>query len=62
MSDDEATARQLEDAVWNELDRQHLDPGQEFYADTISGHVEGLLDVKALILVVLRAFWEENGR
>lgn len=62
MSDDEAVAAQLEDAAWEELDRQNLDPDQEFYADTISGHVEGLINVKALILSVLQAYWEENGR
>lgn len=62
MDDDRAIASQLEDAGWEELDRQHLDPDQEFYADTISGHIEGLIDMKAFILAVLQAYWEENGR
>lgn len=62
MDDDKAIAAQLEDAVWEELDRQNLDQDIDFYADTISGYVEGQLDVKALILVVLQGYWEENGR
>jgi hypothetical protein len=62
MDDDKAIAAELEDAAWEELDRQNLDPHNEFYADTISGHVEGLIDVKAFTLAVLQAYWEEYGR
>jgi hypothetical protein len=62
VDDDHALVAQLEDAGWEELDRQHLDPEIEFYADTISGHVDGLIDMKAFILAVLQAYWEENGR
>jgi len=61
-ADDQAIIASLEDAGWEELDRQHLDDKQDFYADTLSGHVEGLLDVKAFIAAVLHAYWEENGR
>lgn len=62
MDDDRAIAAQLEDAGWEAIDQQNLDPDSEFYADTISGHVEGLLDMKKFILAVLQAYWEENGR
>jgi hypothetical protein len=62
VDDDKAVAAQLEDAAWEEIDRQNLDPDQDFYADTISGHVEGLIDVKKFILAVLQAYWDENGR
>jgi hypothetical protein len=62
MDDDLATAAALEDAGWNELDRQHLEGDRGFYADTISGVVEGEIDMKAFILAVLQAYWEENGR
>lgn len=55
-------AASLEDAAWEALDEQNLDPNQEFYADTISGHVEGLIDMPKFILAVLNAYWEEYGR
>lgn len=62
MDDDKAIAASLEDAAWEALDEQNLDPDQEFYADTISGHVEGLIDIKKFILSVLQAYWDEYGR
>lgn len=61
-ADDAAIVSSLEDAAWEELDRQHLDDDQEFYADTLSGHVEGLINVKAFINAVMQAYWEEYGR
>jgi hypothetical protein len=62
VDDDRAMAASLEDAAWEALDEQNLDDDQEFYADTISGHVEGLIDMQKFVLAVLQAYWEEYGR
>lgn len=60
-ADDLATARQLEDAARDELDRQYME-GELDYYDTVSGIVDGTPDLVKLILAILEAYWQENGR
>lgn len=60
--DDLDVAKSLEDAAWEELDNQHLNGDRGLYADTLSGVVEGEIDMPALILAILRAYWDEVGR
>jgi hypothetical protein len=60
-ADDLATARSLEDAARDELDRQYQD-GELDYYDEVSGLVDGEPDLVKLILAVLHAYWDEYGR
>lgn len=63
-ADDLATARELVDTGWQELDRQALeDDGMgDLYVDPHDGFVEGRPNMEKLILAVLQAYWTENGR
>lgn len=63
-ADDLATARELVSPAWDELDRQHLeaDADGELYVDTVDGFIEGRPNMEKLILAILQAYWDENGR
>lgn len=60
-ADDLATARSLEDAARDELDRQYQD-GELDYYDEVSGTIEGQPDLVKLNLAILQAYWAEEGR
>ena len=59
---------ELESALINELDRQHLnsliEPGAtgDAYFDAIDGDLCGRPDWNAVVKAVVSALWEETGR
>lgn len=58
----------LEEAVWHELDRQFMDgeiePGamDSAYVDPIGGEIQGRPDMSKVVIRLLEAIWEEEGR
>lgn len=59
---------QLEQAAFDELDRQYLNDEIESgtmesaYFDSVSGEIQGVPDFSKVIIAILEAFWEEEGR
>ena len=61
MSEELSLVNLLEDAFWDELDRQQLDT-DEVYVQPGSSLVDGVVDVPALIRHLLEVLREEEGQ
>lgn len=59
---------QLEDDLFAELDRQHMDgeiedgSAESAYFDPMTGELNGIPDWFKAVSTIMQSYWDENGR
>lgn len=53
--------RELEEAAWNELDRQYLEDNTP-YVDVHNSLIDGGVNLFKVVEAVMDAYWEVEGR